>query len=308
MAIHEITREHATGLALLRARIRAAHIAPPRPHNLRVATWNIRRFGEGRRWDESIEMIAAIVRQFDLVSIVELCDDTSDLQRLLAALGGHYSAIFSDYLRDAAGNRERIGFVYDSRRVRFTGLASNAEGPRKLSRGRYVEAVPWWRPPFLASFESESFRFVLLAAHLRWGAAAGARQSELDALAAWIVGRAKEKYFGDQDVLVVGDFNVSGVRDQVTEAMSTRGLAGVPGMNAQVTTDLARNKRYDEIMCLPLVVSRFTGRAGAVDFFAGNYRPLFPGRRLTKMEFTYQLSDHLPLWAELSTNSVQETR
>ena len=73
-----------------------------------------------------------------------------------------------------------------------------------------------------------------------------------------------------------------------------------PGLEAQVTTDLARNKRYDGIMCLPQVRTRFTGRAGAVDFYAGDHRALFPGRRITKTAFTFQLSDHLPLWAELS--------
>ena len=77
-------------------------------------------------------MIAAIVGTFDLVAIVELCEDVSDLRRVLAALGPGWRAVFSDYLRDAAGNRERIGFVFDSARVEFTGLASVAEGERRL--------------------------------------------------------------------------------------------------------------------------------------------------------------------------------
>src|SRR3954463_13746550 len=104
MAIHELTEYRPKGLHVLRARIRAAHIPPARPHNLRIATWNIRRFGEGARMDASIAMIAAILRQFDLVAVVELCDDTSDLERTLRELGPHFGAVFSDYLRDAAGN------------------------------------------------------------------------------------------------------------------------------------------------------------------------------------------------------------
>lgn len=158
MAIHDLTGDpRRTGAAVLRSRIKAAHVPPPRPHDLRLATWNIRRFGEGRRTDDSIAMIAAILRQFDLVAMVELCDDTRDLERTLRVLGSDFGVVFSDYLRDDAGNRERIGFVFDERRVRFTGLASNAEGTRRLARGRYVEAVPWWRPPFLASFRSGGF-------------------------------------------------------------------------------------------------------------------------------------------------------
>ena len=103
MALADVAHERPSGLVVLRSRIRAAHIPPARPHNLRLATWNIRRFGEGKRTDESIAMIAAIVRQFDLVSIVELCDDTTDLQRLIRALGTHHGVVFSDYLRVAAG-------------------------------------------------------------------------------------------------------------------------------------------------------------------------------------------------------------
>ena len=301
MALHELTEDRPTGLRLLRARIRAAHIPPAGPHNLRLATWNIRRFGEGARLDASIAMIAAILRELDLVAIVELCDDTSDLERTRHALGPHFGAVFSDYLRDAAGNRERIGFVFDQRRIRFTGLASNAEGVRKLARGRYVEDVPWWRPPFLASFRRGPFRFLLVAAHVRWGGTAAARRSELAALAEWISGRSKERYFGERDVVVVGDFNVSALHDDAAlQALTSRGLVTAPGLEAQVTTDLARNKRYDGIMCLPQVRTRFTGRAGALDFYDGDHRALFPGRRITKTAFTFQLSDHLPLWAELS--------
>jgi endonuclease/exonuclease/phosphatase family metal-dependent hydrolase len=301
MSLHELTDDPSTGVLVMQVRIRAAHIPPPRPHNLRIATWNIRRFGEGVRLDTSIEMIAALLRQFDIVSIVELCDDTSDLERTLDALGPHFGVVFSDYLRDAAGNRERIGFVFDQRRIHFTGLASNADGARKLARGRYVAEVPWWRPPFLASFRRGTFSFLLVAAHVRWGEQAAARRAELAALAEWISGRSKERYFGERDVVVVGDFNVSLLHDGAAlEALATRGLVIAPGIEAHVTTDLARNKRYDQIMCLPQVRARFTGRAGALDFYAGDHHALFPGRRITKTAFTFQLSDHLPLWAELA--------
>lgn len=37
-----------------------------------------------------------------------------------------------------------------------------------------------------------------------------------------------------------------------------------------------------------------------LDFYAGDHKVLFP--ELTKDEFTYQLSDHLPLWIEINTD------
>jgi len=182
MAIHDLTEDRPTRLALMRARIRAAHIPPAGPRNLRLATWNIRRFGEGARMDASIAMIAAILREVDLVAIVELCDDTSDLERTLHVLGPHFGAVFSDYLRDAAGNRERIGFVFDQRRIRFTGLASNAEGVRKLARGRYVEDVPRWRP-LSGLLPAWSIPLPPGRGARALGGTAAARRSELAALA-----------------------------------------------------------------------------------------------------------------------------
>ena len=65
-------------------------------------------------------------------------------------------------------------------------------------------------------------------------------------------------------------------------------------------TDLAQGKRYDQILAVPgklVPAPSFTGRGGAVDFYAGAHRVLYP--RLNKTEFTFEMSDHLPLWVEL---------
>jgi hypothetical protein len=297
-------RAKKTGMALLRERIRAANVPAARPGNLRIATWNIRELGKGTRLDESVAMIAAILRTFDLVSIVELRDDLRDLGRILRVLGRRWSVVFSDYVRDAGGNRERVAFVFDRERVTFTGLASNAEGPRKRVGDEYVRTVPWWRPPFLASFRAGRFDFILLAAHIRWGPTAEGRAGELAALGDWILARSKEAYFGDRDVLVVGDFNTSGALG----VLEARGFAAPPGLEGEVGTDLARGKRYDRFLCLPAHTMGFTGRAGVLDFYCGDHRRLFPGRAMSKPKFACQLSDHLPLWAEARTQVPAETK
>ena len=243
---------------------------------------------------ESIAMIAAIVHCFDLVSIVELCEDLVDLHRVLKVLGPNWQAVYSDYLRDAAGNRERIGFVFNAQRVRFTGLASCAEGARRPRGDGYVQAVPWWRPPFVASFATAKFEFAVIAAHVRWGSSASARRTELAALGDWVVARSKEPYFGTRDIVLAGDFNATASTS--LEPLTTRGLV-VP-MRGDVTTDLARAKRYDGIASLGNSSLTFTGRTGALDFYCGTARALLPNAKLTKEAFTFQLSDHLPLWAE----------
>ncbi len=56
----------------------------------------------------------------------------------------------------------------------------------------------------------------------------------------------------------------------------------------------------------PAFTHAFTNHGGVLDFYCGDHRPLFPGRALSKREFTYQLSDHLPLWVEISTAVASE--
>lgn len=205
-------------------------------------------------------------------------------------LGRHWSVVFSDYIADAGGNRERLAFVFDQRRVTFTGLAGSAEGPRRRVGDEYRPTLEWWRPPFLASFRAGAFDFIVMAAHVRWGKTARKRGAELDALLGWLRERAAETYFGDKDVIAVGDFNVL--------APARDGFEVAPGIGA-VVTSVAAGRRYDQILCLPRDRPLFTGRGGAIDFASGGVRALFPRRRFGNERWTWQLSDHLPLWAEL---------
>ena len=123
----EITPATALGLKDLQARIREAEIPSSKlDETLNLATWNIREFGKQPRREESLHFIAEIIGQFDVVCIVELRDDLTQLQTVLQFLGPTWRAIFSDYDLDSGGNRERLAFVYDERAARFTGPAPEA--------------------------------------------------------------------------------------------------------------------------------------------------------------------------------------
>ena len=170
---------------------------------------NIREFGRRPRLKAWLHYIAEIIGRFDLVSVVELRDNIEDLAQVLGYLGPSWDVVFSDYISDAGGNHERIGFVFDRRAVTFTGLASNAEAPRKKVGDEYLPTIDWWRPPFMASFRSGAVDFVLLAAHIRWaGTDDGVRLPEIEMLADWVKKRTHEAFIGNKDWLVVGDFNI----------------------------------------------------------------------------------------------------
>ena len=57
---------------------------------------------------------------------------------------------------------------------------------------------------------------------------------------------------------------------------------------------------YDQILHHATNPGRFTDNAGALDFYMGDHRPLCPEID-SLLDFTYQMSDHLPLWIQLDT-------
>src|ERR1044071_2041407 len=128
----DVSPDIAAGLLALRKRIEAAKIPPSQlDKTLNVATWNIREFGKKRRTEAAIHYIAEIIGQFDLVGIVELRDDLTDLQRLLPILGPYGDVVYSDAIQDFGGNHERVCYIFDNRACTFNGLAARAEPPRK---------------------------------------------------------------------------------------------------------------------------------------------------------------------------------
>src|ERR1041384_7235451 len=157
----KVSKEIAKGLLALQQRITAAKIPSSKlDETLNIATWNIREFGKKARGEAAIHYIAEILGQFDLIGIVELRDDLTDLGRALKILGPYWRTVYSDMIPDPGGNRERVAYLYDKRACTFNGLAAEAN-PRRTKKGtEYLADISWWRSPYLASFRSGDFDFV----------------------------------------------------------------------------------------------------------------------------------------------------
>ena len=108
----------------------------------------------------------------------------------------------------------------------------------------------------------------------------------------------KKEVAGDRDMLVVGDFNIPNEKSELFAAITAHGLKVPEQLLGEHGTNLARDKRYDQILHLPEFTKAFSGVGGVLDFYAGDHRPLYSGKRLGKREFTYDRSDHLPLWVQ----------
>ena len=301
----DVPKEIAEGLLALRARIDAAGIPSSKlDETLNIATWNIREFGRRPRSEAAIHYIAEILGQFDLVGVVELRDNLADLARVLKVLGPYWRALYSDMIPDHGGNRERVAYVYDRRAVVATGLAAEANEPRTKKGLEYLPQKSFWRAPYLASFRAGHFDFVALTTHIRWGSSMAGRVDELGRLADWIEGKRRDKFTEDRDMLVMGDFNVPSRGDPTFKAITRHGLR-IPDalVGCSFGSNLMKNKRYDQILHYPGYPKNFSNAGGVLDFFvdAKHIKELFPAG-MTKAKFSYQLSDHLPLWIQINTD------
>lgn len=218
-AIHhgDVSPEIAQGLLALKKRIAAAKIPPSKlDETINVAIWNIREFGKVRRTDAAIHLIAEILGQFDLVALVELRNDLTDIGRTLPILGPSWDIVYSDWIDDAGGNKERAAFLYDRRAVTFNGLAAEVDPPRGKKGTEYLAKQSFWRAPYMCSFRAGNFDFIAIAAHARWGDSIMGRQAELQVLADWIDTRFKDKYVEDHDLIVIPGGPESSIRARRT--------------------------------------------------------------------------------------------
>lgn len=308
----EVSADVAAGLLALRKRIADAGIPSSRlDESINLAMWNIREFGKSRRTDAALHYIAEILGQFDLIGLVELRDDLADLGTVMRYLGPSWEIVYSDWMDDAGGNDERVGFLFDSRAVTFNGLAAEIDAPRLKQGSEYLATQSFWRAPYMCSFRAGNFDFIVIATHARWGDSVAKRQGELQLLADWVDTRFKNKYAEDHDLFVIGDFNTPRMDDGLFGALTSHGLKAPEGlvnlkMGERIVegTNLAGNARYDQILSLPTSADRFSNRAGTLDFYGegAGIKELFPEQAYTETQFSFQLSDHFPVWIQVNTD------
>ena len=308
----DVSPEIAAGLLALKKRIDDSEITSSKlDESINVAVWNIREFGKVHRTEAAIHYIAEILGQFDLVALVELRDDLTDLWRAMVYLGDSWRVVFSDWQDDSGGNNERIAFLFDRRAVTHYGLAAEIDAPRTKKTKEYLATQSFWRSPYLCSFRAGNFDFLAIATHARWGDSLPARQAELQLLSDWIEKRFTDKFAEDHDLLVMGDFNTPKLNDKLFKALTSHGLK-IPkpleklkvGQRVIGGSNLAGDARYDQILHRPTTIDNQIVAGGALDFFISDahINELFPGKKYTREKFTYQLSDHLPVWVQVKTD------
>ncbi len=307
-----VSPEIAQGLLALKARIEASKIPSSKlDETVNIAVWNIREFGKKRRTTAALHYIAEILNQFDLVALVELRDNLEDMAEVMRYLGSSWQIVYSDWIDDAGGNKERTAFLFDRRAVVFNGLAAEIDAPRVKDGTEWLAPQSFWRAPYLCSFRSGNFDFLAVAMHARWGEGTEGRRAELQMLADWIGTRFQSRYVEDNDLLVLGDFNIPKLDDSLFKALTSSGLK-IPKQLRQLKAgdavvggaNLGKDARYDQILHRPTVPENFCNNGGVLDFYVDDRHidELFPGRKYTRDKFSFQLSDHMPVWIQINVD------
>lgn len=255
------------------------HLRPRHPVGpaVRVATWNLRQFSEGR--DVDVGAVAEVIRasSFDVVAIQEVKKDGRQVDALLNALGSPWRATS---ISPVTGNYERFVFLYHGDHIQEI---SGAGGQFFASARAGIFA----RTPYQATFRAGQFDFTLITVHLSWDDR-DRRRKESEALApmaAEVAGASAEK-----DIILLGDFNAQSPRDL---APATAG--GLLILNRDAT-NLGSTKAYDTLLIDPDFTREWNGKAGAVNFddILPRYRNDADARR--------RVSDHRPAYADFVTN------
>jgi endonuclease/exonuclease/phosphatase family metal-dependent hydrolase len=194
---------------------------------LLLATWNIREFDSskyGVRGREPLFYIAEIVDRFDPVAVQEVRDDLTALNKLMDYLGGWWKYILTDVTEGTQGNRERMAFLYDSRKIRFGGLAGEIVVP---ATKRLEPAKQLARTPFLVGVQAGWFKFTICTTHILYGKAKAEdpnRLEEIRVLAEFLADRARERHAWSKNMILLGDFNIFDTSDQTLKAITGVGF------------------------------------------------------------------------------------
>ena len=300
----------------LRRRLDDGQIPPRRTdHNILVATWNIQNFsdvhldwtendGSPKRNLRAMAIIAEVVRRFDIVAIQEVKRNTRAIRMLLDEfLGEHWGVLMSDVTAGDKGNSERLGYIYDRRRVTPSGLAGEIVLP-PAPAGDPMEQFD--RTPYIVGFHAANERFALLTAHIRYGSVPADRIAELRNLAVYTASEIRDRAQTDPaeevNLIVMGDFNIdkrSG--NPLFDAFVETGLWVPEAIREKKTTYGSEANHYDQIAWFRDDFTLLSeGRAGVIDFT----HAVFPEMALRAM--AYRVSDHFPLWVEFLTDRSVE--
>jgi endonuclease/exonuclease/phosphatase family metal-dependent hydrolase len=251
--------------------------------------------------------IGEIIRRFDVVALQEVKGDLRALRDLMKWLGTDWAFLMTDVNLGAAGNSERMAFIYDRRRVEPSGLACELVVPEEWLSEVGADALrrQFARTPYAISFRSGQQTFIVVTLHVDYGESASDRIPELKGIARWMREWADRTNAWSQNLIALGDFNIDRKGDPLWQAFTSTGLTVASGLeNAprsifadpdEPTTD----KYYDQIAWFETAQEK---RRLSLEYLSGGFVDFLPfvytDTSLTRSAISYRVSDHYPLCVE----------
>ncbi len=217
--------------------------------NLLVASWNLKEFGHTtQRLPEAYFYIAEIMAAFDLIAVQEIKSGLKDLDIVMRLLGPNWRYLINDITEGAAGNSERSGYIYNTRRLRPSGLAGEVGLWHEITSDSPLGLKQLKRAPYMTGFIAGWKRFAMVNLHLHPGKGAddvALRGEEMRLLLRAL--EEKRKGLWSDNLVLVGDMNLYGAHDDATvariKAAGYRENGGLAGRD----TNASLSEAYDRM-------------------------------------------------------------
>ena len=283
--------------------------------NLLIGTWNIANFARvTKRWDskptdsprrnlQDLCCIAEIVSRFDVVALVEVKRNLEAFRLLLEILGPDWGFIVSDTTEGDPGHDERLGYVFDLRRVRPSGLVGEIVIPdADLAADDAVMRKQFARTPFSVSFHAGSKAFTLVTLHILSGDQPTDREPELRGIAKWLSEHADDPDEFNRNFIALGDFNIDRYDDPNWRAFVVEYGLSPPYELMEVPRTVGDTPKLHSYFDQIAWFTKGPRAALTLRYLnAGGF--LWTDTLLTDVADTTKqarISDHYPLWAEFS--------
>jgi exonuclease III len=289
--------------------------------NLLIGTWNIAQFARvTKRWHmgsddhpwrnlQDLCCIATVISHFDVVAIVEVKRNLEALRLLMQILGPKWGFIVSDTTEGDPGHDERLGYVFDTRRVRASGMAGEIVIPDDELDADYSELKKQFaRTPYAVSFRAGDKGFTLVSLHILYGEQdqPQVRTPELRRIAKWMHEHADDPDEFNRNMIALGDFNIDRYDDENWQAFVLEYGLSPPDKLLDVPRTVGdtpeKHSYFDQIAWFnkgkkAALTLKYKDAGGFIwtDYVLQNVN-------VDRKEA--RISDHYPLWAEFDLTAA----
>lgn len=247
--------------------------------SIRIASFNLQSFGETKLNKLAVvEIIARVVRQFDVVAIQHISSRAQDTLPLLIDKINQSDRRYDFCIGPRVGSenhQQQFAFIFDTDTIETDRYQLyTVEDPQNLVE--YDPLVGWFRSK--GAPKDKAFTFSLV--NLRIDSLQAEREVQL---LPDLIRSVRQDGRNEDDVILIGDFCSSD--SKLTSLRKLGMLFGLEG----VATTVSGDDMLDNIVFPARSTDEFTGRSGTVDFL----------RQFNlSLDQAFQISNHMPVWAE----------